>query len=1155
MTSGVRSFIFAVAVAFLFFSDFGVQGEGSADCIICGDFEKIESCGRPAGWTPLDYGWDIESAGNLFFVSRDAFAGNGAGAIVLNTFENGWSATPLTDLKPDTWYCLSARTKTMLKRLYGNGPTIFVFKHLPGKNRMGTNPDRFFGTYAMGSAPEDWALMKLAFKTPEETGHMFVGIGLYHALGGVLFDDLQIEEISAEEADVIRKEFVSYDNWDDLLKSSNLVVNSSFEIVTAPHMPDGWSNSMHYAGWKRDFYEAVRVVKDNPYHGEKCLKIRDGRLRYVGSHPIKKLDAPSVVSFYLRTDVPGSEFIIFNKKFNPGENWKRYSVTLPEGQSPDFWITSKGTIYLDAVQMETGTTPGDYKPNHRDALLATPLPQAHEAPVVDIGKPVCRGGRIEWKKGIVVPSFNTVSGGPARKATRAFIVNGEDALHVRFECFGGIYEKSVKEMLRHDESPIGGDAVAVSINPGFENGQDRPFVFEVNSSGMKRDAFGVNTAWDADWHAETGRLRNGYWAELTIPYAVLNHDFASDIWQINVIRYGMEKSGWQREISAWFNPGFVMPEFTGMRVAGFEGVNEYRVSVGNPEVVFCRVGRFYDEDLFDVNFRIGTNGAERRGKTLLSSPLGLNKETSWQTEGGTALLSFGPFTNEEIKDIKDFTLSVLIDDRTVAVRKFRQHLLPEPLLKVGPLDRNYYTNEKTAGLLVDVNVSSALAQRLQLDVSIIGKMKRFFHKRYPAESSVIKIPLPELTPGDYLIKTDLVEGNSGAYIFASGQAMLTKLVPSEIETKVNPITRMLVINGKEYFQHGLSVSAAANTAETFERRMEYLLLDIEAIAARFTGITPLYVTLDRDREKTVPGVKKLVEAFHRAGLDVTLGIPSISKSAAFDPGDRFFDDRFDALNQYEIKSWPVAGWYQFDEAYGWWEKNPENKESDLVDFYWKLKEFDPYRVFYTDTCHCGMIYGGLNHADWIGGSYYPISFYPPMNMVSGIRGFAMETEKTRKVVDARIVTGGYLPCFAYERGREPSPEEYRAAVYLMLINGCRAANLWMYSVFSQELWDGMLPLKEELSFLSRILSEGKNISTMISISNSSVDFSAWQYQGKTYVISASFSPEGVTAAFDLKLLGNISTAKEIYTKRGLKIDSKILSDRFEKFACRVYEIE
>ncbi len=1149
--------VVAVVICLLLMSTgYGAGAVNSGNRIKYGDFETAKPCGRPAGWTPLDYGWELESAGNLFFVSRDAFSGNGSAAIVLNTFENGWSATPLKNLKPDTWYCLSARAKTALDKMFGNGPTIFVFRHLPGENRMGTNPDKFFGTYAMGRAPEEWELMKLAFKTPEETGHMYAGIGLYHALGTALFDDLRVDEINEDDALQIQKDFISYNDRKDLLKSKNFVVNSSFEIVTAPHMPDGWAHGMHYAGWKRDFYESIRVVEDNPFHGERCLKIKDGSLRYCGS-PTGKIDKTSVVSFYLRTDVPGSEFKVSGKTFKPGREWQRYAVELPEGSIPRFWVEAKGPLYLDAVQMESGEIPSDYAPNHRDNLLSAPLPQVPESPSVNIGMAVNAGGKIPWNKGIAAGSFRTDSGSPAKKATRAFIVKGEDALHIRFECHDRRYENMVKNIRQRDSSSLADDSVAVTVNTGFKNGQDRPFVFEVNAAGIQRDAFGVDARWDAEWQSITGKLRDGYWVEFTIPYAAFNHDFATDTWQVNLIRYSAARDDEQREISAWFNPGVFPVEFTGMQVSGFTDLAQYRVKVGGARVVLCGTGSaFRPMNLYNVAFSIGCASGNSHGTAVFSLPSGIKKEMSWQTEGGIALLSFGPFKDAEVMDIKDFTLTVLKDGRPVAVRKFWNRLRIQPVLSVGHLDRTYYTNEKTAGLRVDVNACPSLSERLEMDVSITGQMNRIFHKRYPAESSIIEIPLPaDLSPGDYIVKVNLVSGNQGASIFASGETSLTKLAPSAMETKVNPITRMLVVNGKEYIQHGLSVSAATNTRENLNRRLEYLPLDIDEIAKRFTGITPLYATLDKDREYTVPVLKDLVEKFYRAGLDVTMSIPSIAKSAAFDPGDRFFDDRFDALKQYGMKEWPVIAWYQFDEAYGWWEKTAGNKESDLLDFYWQLKEFDPYRVFNTDTCHCGRVYGGLYHADWIGGSYYPISFYPPMNLVSGIRGFAMATEKTRSAVDARVVTGGFLPCFAYERGREPSAREYRAAVYLMMINGCRAANLWMYSVFSQELWDSMIPLKEELSFLSRIFSEGRDISPLVSVSNSFVDFTAWQYHGRVYLITASFTPEGVTAAFDLKLIKHSGRSVEVFENRNMKIDSGILTDIFEGFACRVYEIQ
>ena len=110
-----------------------------------GDFEKVAHNGNPFGWIPLDYGWEVETAGNLFFVSTDAHSGKGAGAIVLNTFEKGWSAAPLTGLKPETWYEMSVWVKSNLQLLSGKGPTIFILRHLSGSTRIGNAPDTYLG--------------------------------------------------------------------------------------------------------------------------------------------------------------------------------------------------------------------------------------------------------------------------------------------------------------------------------------------------------------------------------------------------------------------------------------------------------------------------------------------------------------------------------------------------------------------------------------------------------------------------------------------------------------------------------------------------------------------------------------------------------------------------------------------------------------------------------------------------------------------------------------------------------------------------------------------------------------------------------------------------------------------------------------------------
>jgi hypothetical protein len=1117
----------------------------ASPAITNGNFEQVASNGNPAGWIPLDFGWDVEKAGNLFFVSRDAHSGKGAAAIVLNTFEKGWSAAPLTGLKPETWYELSVWTKSNLQTLSGKGPTVFILRHLPGSTRIGNSPDTYLGSYAMGKNSGDWQEIKFSFKTKEKTDHLYACIGLYDAIGTGLFDDMKVKEITEKEAEKIKKEFVSYNGDKDLLKSKNLIVNSSFEIMTAPYMPDAWTHAMHYPGYKRDFYEAIRVVEDNPFHGKRCFKIKNGEMRYVGKVVgAKKLDSPSILSFYLRSDEPEAEFSVFGKKFKPVKEWKRYSIKLPAGKKADFWVKTKGTIYLDAFQMEIGDTPTSYLENHRDAVLTAAIPLPSLAP------------EIKLNKKISIENLNLAYGKKSTKKTSCVISKHANALHIRFECHGRNYKDLEKNITQRDDYVFTDDSVSVSINPGVENGQNKAFIFEVNAIGTQRDAYGIDATWNTEWKSSTGKLKDGYWAELTIPYAALNDAFATSVWQINLIRQSATTKTEKKEVSAWFNPGTIQVEETGMLVSGFTNLSKYQSTIGEPTVLLCNTRNSAPWKEYEVNFEVGfADKNSRKGNAMLSLSSGFKQKIAWKSDNGIALLKFKKFSEDQIMDFKNYDLTISENRKPIAIKHFNKRLTVQPLLKVGPLDRSYYTSEKQARLQVEVPIDPLLADKFELDVQILGAMKRISHKRYPAKSAILDIDLPELKLGKYTVKVNLVNANSGAKIFAFGEVPLTKLPPSKMEVKVNQINRMMVINGKEYINHGFSVSAQSRKLKAMQKRMTYLVPDIKEIAKRFTSIGPLYATLDKDRDQTIPILKDLVNKFTQAGLDVTMCIPQIGTVKSFDPGSDFFKDHFDALKEYKMKDWPIIAWYQFDEAYGWWEKNKNNKESDLIDFYWQLKDFDPYRLFYTDTCYVGRIYGGVDHADWIGGSYYPIGTYPPSNLVAGVRGFVMATEKARANLNARIVTGGFLPCFAYERGREPSAEEYKACTYLMLIHGCRAMNMWMYATFSQTLWDSMIPLKKELEFLSPVFAQGDNVSSLIAGSNNYVDFTVYQYQNKTYLLAANYSPEKITAAFDLNLLKSNGEASEVFEKRKMTLKSGILTDIFAGYGCHVYEIK
>ena len=115
--------------------------------------------------------------------------------------------------------------------------------------------------------------------------------------------------------------------------------------------------------------------------------------------------------------------------------------------------------------------------------------------------------------------------------------------------------------------------------------------------------------------------------------------------------------------------------------------------------------------------------------------------------------------------------------------------------------------------------------------------------------------------------------------------------------------------------------------------------------------------MNKERGEVLPRFKEFVEKLRQAGLDVTLGMISTGKGGHLASEPNFFKNRFDAIEEYKLRDLPVIGYKEFDEAYGWWEKTPGQHESELLDFKWKLKELDPYRLLMTDTSLCGRVYG------------------------------------------------------------------------------------------------------------------------------------------------------------------------------------------------------
>jgi len=1134
------------------------------------DFEEFDSSGRPSGWSSLEQGIDMDSLHNQFTVSPDAYQGKGSAMIKLETLHSAFTFCFVEGIKPNTWYCLSVWMKSDLIFCCGKGPTIFCARLTRDSTPIG-NTDLVYGISSENHGSSNWVQMRTVFKTPDDTKDSYVGLGLYNAQGTVWFDNLCLEEISEGEAiTIIQKEGTSQ----NLPKAGeNLIMNGSFEVVSAPEMPDCWYGHCRYSSFDPNFRENYRVVNEGAFHGQRCFHLKGGSIHYGNPGILKEYQGKGVLSMYLRSDDKDAELSVntngISKTFKPDSSWRQYVVNIPKLTSNYVVLSTKGEVFIDAVKLEIGDTPTPFTPNPYELLNPLPITDVQEPPKVKIKSISTEDTNLPWTKGFVAELSGEGGVKPSKKSI-CYLIKGYSAFYVRFECYGRKKEELIHKSNKHDDLVFADDSVALVINPGYESGSDIPYIFAVNSAGIKYDAYGYDIRWDGVWKATTTQTETGYIVEFEIPYACLsNGNFLSNIWQINLIRYSASTNKEQKEVSAWFYPKNAIVERTGIIVEGFDKLEKFKVRISEPKVLLAREPTVYLPSLFAVVFDAGFSSKDnRKGTAKLISFSGVERTTNWQSMEGKTSIVFTGLTESEVLSLGTFTLKVFEGNTEIISKMFKKPLQIPSFLILGPFDRNYYSYEKDAGINVKVNLLPQVAEKMELDLCVIGSpLSRVFHKRYPAQSGLLQFPVSDIPPGIYQVRVNLVKGKGGATIYASSNASFIKLPPchGDYESKFNPITRMPIVNGAPFIFFGPEIPLDYKQ-EVVNSHLPHYQRDIPEISERFNHVVFNIPTVPQSgytKEMLTPHLRFITD-LQKAGVKVELWLAmnmettgpnakNIGRIYGIDEKE-FFRLRFEELKIF--KDHPnIVAWYDMDEMTSF--HAPNTRESMLLDFYYELKNYDPYRLFHTNTSYSGEIYGGWDSTDAVGGSFYSSSIvggYPPEAGPASVRGFIKKLEEERAKHIADKITGGWLLCWDTRWQREPTAEEMRSSIYLMLIYGARWINLYTYKPMSTSLWDGFVPLKKEIMFLTPVLT-GKDVSELVECSNSYIDHAMFFYNGKYYLITVNFSLRKVTCSFDLTMLGKVIKVKDVFNSRQLKTSGGVFTDVFERVGRNVYEIE
>ena len=147
-----------------------------------------------------------------------------------------------------------------------------------------------------------------------------------------------------------------------------------------------------------------------------------------------------------------------------------------------------------------------------------------------------------WQRAIPIENFTMVrptEGAEPSEPVRALILYDDNNLYIGFYLYDSKPEEIRTETLRRDPGIDFNDGVRIILDP-FKTGRDS-FYFGVNSGGAKLDGLSENNAnfvgnWDTIWDAKAKIVKDGWIAEVAIPFRSIAYPAGADEWNINLVR-------------------------------------------------------------------------------------------------------------------------------------------------------------------------------------------------------------------------------------------------------------------------------------------------------------------------------------------------------------------------------------------------------------------------------------------------------------------------------------------------------------------------------------------------------------------------------------------------------------------------------------------
>lgn len=541
-------------------------------------------------------------------------------------------------------------------------------------------------------------------------------------------------------------------------QSANMVPNSSFEFTDEDGMPPYFvqnASSYDFVSRKIPFEKFLSNLRSvdtcEKFNGKQSLRMtfEEGMTRqYLWFQGVGMVHGPTVFSIYMKAsenDFPVNLSLgRIKQEFKISTEWKRYIIKNPDigkdkGESGIGLSFDKkcGTLWIDALQVESGEEATDYRPSSMDELLF-PVPQKIVRPTMLQVQKVKSGikpdARLDlWKdSGMMTDKFTS----SALKGS-VWLACDDEAFYV------GIRTNAENAFVFFDPQQAG-NFNELSFNS--KNEQYPDVVMESLRTEAGKDFFAKIPL----KHFSAALLKNEWYFNIGLTDGKLSG------------RASLASDGMFKSVDSC--PVIALPE---------EIVKRYKLGTE------CETAKIADRTFLRIN-STNMTGSLRKGSFELPE---YNKKLQVELKKGT---SDATISLESVKS----PFRLIFRDENGFVRSDRLLKAQEkPFLStLGRL--NYYMSEENA--VYRVRTFAADASALKARLELCGKQLEC----PVSENFDIVFPLKDISDGIYEGSVSITENGK---TIATAPVRLVKRPHIANATQINHFSRSLIVDGKPYF--------------------------------------------------------------------------------------------------------------------------------------------------------------------------------------------------------------------------------------------------------------------------------------------------------------------------------------------------------------------